>query len=1039
LLFSLFLGVGLMYAQTKVSGTVISDEDGQPVVGAAVQAVGQATIGTITDYDGKFVLELPASVKLLKFSYVGLEPVELPVKSVMNVRMKSSAEALDEVMVVAYGTSKKSSFTGSASVVSGKELEKLQTSNITKSLEGTVAGIQMTSSSGQPGSSASIYVRGIGSISANQNPLYVVDGVPYEGSMNSIAPNDIESMTVLKDAAANSLYGSRGANGVILITTKKGREGKARITVDARWGGNRRANSAYDVLENPATYYEMTYESLYNEAVFAGKYNPTQATAYAQGELLGLTVYNNYKVPEGQTLIDPATGLVNPNAQLLYHNNWIDEAFKKGGMRQEYNVSLSGGTDKSNYYTSFGFLDDDGYVPNSKFKRYTTRMKVDQEITKWLKAGANLSYANTTTNSVLENSSQFSNIFMFAQNIAPIYPVYLYDQTTGELIYDAQGKPRYDYGVPYPEYGINEARPYGSMSNPLGTMRDDTRERKIDYVSGKAYANINLPVGFTFTSNISYDLYNYNDLQFMTPLAGDAANVNGRGSRETRRFTSIYWNQLLNWEKTFNNVHTVKGLLGHETTQNDWMYMSGDKSNFFDPYNPEFDNAVSIDGLTSSTEQYTQEGYFIRGEYDYNNRYYLSGSFRTDGSSKFHPDTRWGNFWSAGASWRINQESWMQDARWVDNLKLKVSYGTQGNDGLPNMQPYKDQYNVVPVSGQPGIDWVFRGNPDLTWEKSENFNAGIEFGFFDNRLTGNVEYFIKNTRDMLYSRTLPPSDGAPFSIWVNDIDMRNNGFEFDLTGVIIKNNDWRWSVTLNGTTYKNKLTKLPSDKDPNGYQSGSYWREKGGSLYDYYMVEYSRIDPETGSPLFWGFDESGNRVEKTSPSNNDAVKIGKSSLPKFFGGISTNLSWKGFDLSLVGAFSLGGYTYDSNYANLMQMQSRGGGNWHKDILKRWTPENTNTNVPRVQNGAQTMSSVTNTYFLTSSSYFSLRNVTLGYSLPSSILNKIGVGGARFYVVADNVFLATKRAGMDPRTSLSGSVGNTYAPIRTISGGVSLNF
>lgn len=1038
LLFSLILGIGLLHAQTKVSGTVLSAEDGQPIVGAAVMAKG-TTVGTVTDYDGKFSLNVPEGVKILKFTYVGMNTLEESIKPVMTIKMTSSSEALDEVMVVAYGTSKKSSFTGSASVVSGKELEKLQTSNITKSLEGTVAGIQMTSSSGQPGSDAKIFVRGIGSISANQNPLYVVDGVPYEGSMNSISPNDIESMTVLKDAAANSLYGSRGANGVILITTKKGKEGKARVTVDARWGGNRRANKAYDVLENPATYYEMAYESLYNQGIYSGNYTPDKATEYAQNNLLGLTIYNNYKVPQGQTLIDPVTGLVNPNAQLLYHNNWIDEAFKKGGMRQEYNVSLSGGSDKNNYYTSFGYLDDDGYVPNSKFQRYTARMKVDQEITDWLKAGANLSYANTATNSVLENSSQFSNIFMFAQNIAPIYPVYLYDQTTGEMIRNANGQPEFDYGIPYPQYGITKARPYGSMSNPLGTMRDDTRERKIDYVSGKAYATVDLPVGFAFNTNISYDLYNYNDLQFMTPLAGDAANVNGRGSRETRRFTSVYWNQLLNWEKTFNSAHTVKGLFGHETTKNDWFYMSGDKSNYFDPYNPEFDNAVSIDGLSSYTEQYTQEGYFVRGEYDYNNRYYLSASFRRDGSSKFHPDSRWGSFWSAGASWRINQESFMKNATWVDNLKLKVSYGTQGNDGLPNMNPYLDQYEVVPVGGEPGIQWKFRGNKDLTWEKSENFNAGLEFAFLGNRISGNVEYFIKNTRDMLYAKTLPPSEGAPFSIWMNDIDMRNNGIEFDLTGVLFQNKDWKWSVTVNGTAYKNKLTKLPSDKDPNGYQVGNYWREKGGSLYDYYMVEFSRVDPETGAPLFWGLNETGDRVEKTAPTNKDAVKIGKSSLPDFFGGISTNLTWKGFDFSAVGAFSFGGYTYDSNYAALMQMQSRGGGNWHKDILNRWTPENTNTNVPRVQNGVQTMSSVTNTYFLTSSSYFSLRNVTLGYSLPSSLLSKAKIGGVRVYVVADNLFLATKRAGMDPRTNIDGAVGNTYAPIRTISGGISLNF
>lgn len=1038
-LLCLFIGIGLATAQTaKVSGVVISAEDGEPIIGASVVAKGTNT-GTVTNFDGHFTLDVPTSAKVLTVSYVGMKTQEVAVRPNVRVVMESASEELDEVMVVAYGTAKKSSFTGSASVVSGKEIEKLQTSNITKSLEGTVAGLQTTSNSGQPGASAQIFVRGIGSISANQNPLYVVDGVPYEGSLNSISPQDIESMTVLKDAAANSLYGSRGANGVVLITTKRGKDGKPKVNIDMRWGGNSRANAAYDVLESPAQYYEMTWESLYNQGIYQGKYTPENAVNYAQKNLLGLLKYNNYSIPNGETLIDPTTGLLNSNATLLYHNNWLDEAFTSG-FRQEYNVNLSGGTQASNYYGSFGYLDDGGYVPNSKFERYTTRLKLNQDFGKVLTLGANLSYAHTVTNTVLQNSSQYSNIFMFAQNIAPIYPVYLYDQTNGQLIRNAKGQREYDYGLPYPQYGINSARPYGSMSNPLGTMRDDKRERIYDYVSGKANAIVNLPYNFKVTSNISYDLYNYNALDFMTPLAGDAASVNGRGTQETQRFTSFYFNQLINWDYTFGKSE-IAVLLGHESTQNKRYYLIGDKSNFFDPYNPQFSNAASIDGLTSYTTEYSVEGYLMKADYNFDQKYYLSASYRRDASSKFAPDKRWGNFWSAGASWRITQESFMADATWVSNLKLKTSYGTQGNDGLDNMAPYQDQYEVVSDGANPGVNKVFRGNPNLTWEKSENFNVGVEFGFLDSRISGNFEYFIKNTRDMLYQKPLIPSDGMPTYIWDNQLDMRNNGIEFELSFIPVKTDKLKWTINVNGTSYKNKLTKLPSDKDQKlGYQVGNFWREKGKSIYEYYMTEFSRIDPETGSPLWWSApDENGVRTEITSPSNASAVKLGKSALPDFFGGFSTTLEYAGFDLSIYGAYSIGGYTYDSNYLALMGQQSRSGQNWHKDILNRWTPENTNTNVPRLQNGAQVMSNAASDYFLIRSDYFSLRNITLGYTLPKSLTSKFKLGTVRVYGVADNLFLLTKRKGMDPRTDISGTVGNTYAPMRTISGGLTINF
>lgn len=1038
-LLGLLIGITFAVAQTmEVSGSVVSADDGEPIIGASVIAKGTTT-GTVTDFDGKFSLTIEKSVKTLQISYVGMKTVDVAVKPHLRVILESESEELGEVMVVAYGTTKKSSFTGSASVVSGKEIEKLQTSNITKSLEGTIAGLQTTSESGQPGAAAKIFIRGVGSISADQNPLYVVDGVPYEGSLNSISPQDIESMTVLKDAAANSLYGSRGANGVVIITTRKGKDGKPKVNLDMRWGSNKRANPSYKVLENPADYYELYYESLYNQALYGMKYTADASTDYAQKNLLPNLVYNNYALPEGQSLIDPTTGRLNSAATLLYHNDWLDEAFTNG-FRQEYNVNVSGGNQESNYYGSFGYLNDGGYVPNSKFDRYTARIKFSQDFDKWLNVNANLSYARTETNSVQENNNTYSNIFMFAQNIAPIYPIYLYDQTTGAMVYNTRGQREYDYGIIYPEYGINKARPYGSMSNPLGTMQDDTRSRIYDYFSGRAQATVTLPYGFSGIANISYDLNNLNRLDFQTPLAGDAASVNGRGYRYTERNTSFYFNQIVNWAQTYGK-HDIAAQFVHESTKSNYFYMMGSKNNYFDPFNPEFSNASKIGDLTSYTKEFTLEGYLGKVEYNYDQKYYGSAMIRRDGNSKFSKDKRWGTFWAFGGSWRITEEDFMDEVTWVDNLKLKASYGTLGNCGIDNMLLYADQYEVSSDGVNPGIGLVFRGNPDLTWEKSANFNLGLEFSVIDRRITGNFEYFIKETRDMLDKRTLPYSLGAPTYIWENQLDMRNNGIEFDINVTPYKNDKLTWTIGFNGTHYKNKLTKLPEYKDQvNGYQDGIYWREKGKSIYQYYMVEFSRVDSETGLPLWWTApDENGVRVETSAPTNQDAVKVGKSALPKFFGGVNTTLNYKGFDLSIYGAFSLGGYTYDSNYSILMGMQSRSGNNWHKDIKNRWTPENRNTNVPRLQNGNQVMTNSTNDYFLVKSNYFSLRNITLGYTLPKKLTSKIKLGTVRFYGVADNLFLITKRDGMDPRTNIDGTVGNTYAPIRTISGGVSVNF
>ena len=1036
----LFISVGLATAQNQtVTGTVISEEDGQPVVGASVLVKG-TTVGTITDIDGNFTLtNVPSSAKTLQISYIGMHNLEIAVAPQVRATLKPDSELLDEVIVVAYGTAKKSSFTGSASTVKNDRLEKQQNSNVTKALEGAVAGVQITSTTGQPGSAAAISVRGIGSINASRNPLIIVDGVPYEGSLNTINNADIESMTILKDAAANSLYGARGANGVVMITTKRGKSGKTDIVLDAKWGANTRAFKAYKTLRSEKDYYETFWDALQNAAINVEGMSAADAGQYASANLVSsLGGYNAYNVANAQ-LVDPLTGKLDPNARLLYHDDWQKDPFETG-LRQEYNISFSGGAEKTTFFASLNYLDEESYLPNSSFTRYSGRLKLENQTTEWLKTGFNMNYAQTRSNSPNVGDSNYSSIFYFGQNIAPIYPIYRYD-SNGSPILDSNGDRSYDYGTT-----DGHTRPYGANANPYSQLINDIRKTTYDVFSGRAFAEASFLNDFKFTFNLSADNFNANQVIFQTPIGGDALNVNGRSTRYYERYFALNTNQLLNYEKRIKDHH-IQALFGHEVKRDKITYMNAQKEQFLVPNNPELANGAALKDATSYEETYTLEGFFSQLQYDFEDKYYLSASFRRDASSRFHPDNRWGNFWSVGASWRIDQEAFMESASFVNALKLKASYGTQGNDnilysnGVPNYTPYLDQYTVVPQDGSIGMVYDWRGNKDLTWEKSNNFNAGVEFTLWD-RLTGNVEYFIKETKDLLYGRPMPPSAGLPNVQWVNDMSMKNSGIEVELGFKILNTNNIKWSVDANLTKYKNEVTELADGKDPSGYYTGQYWRKKGGSLYDWYLYKYAGVDPANGDALYYAdvTDASGNVTVETTNNPNQATRYetGKTALPTLYGGISTSLELYGFDFSAALSFQGGGYTLDTGYSALMS-GGIAGTNWHPDIKNRWTPENTNTDVPRVQEGYQYANQLSDR-FLEKNTAISLKNATLGYTLPKSLVTSAGIQSARVYVVGDNLFLWTERRGLDPRQYMSGSLkAAAYSPIRTISVGVNVKF
>ena len=1057
----LFIGIGLVNAQiSKVTGTVTSEEDGLPVVGASVVVKGTSN-GTITDMDGKFTLtNVPSSAKTLMISFIGMKTVEVPVGKNLNIVLKPESEVLEEVMVVAYGTAKKSAFTGSAAVVKSEEIGKVQTSNAANALVGKVSGVQLNTASGQPGQTTpTIRIRGISSISAGNQPLVIVDGAPYDGDLNNISTQDIESMTVLKDAASNALYGSRGANGVIMITTKKGASGSARVTLDAKWGSNSRATQDYDYIKNPAQYYEMYYGAVTDYLVNSLGYSAQAAHIKANQDVYGSgdygLGYGIYTVPEGQYLIG-TNGKLNPNATLgrkvtcegkeyyLTPDDYMDEAYNNS-LRQEYNLSVSGGTDKSSFYASVNYLDNEGITANSTYERLAGRLKADFQVNKNMKFGANMSYTHFDSNSIGEdgNGGSSGNIFAYATGIAPIYPLYIRDGE-GNIIRDDNNFKRYDYGD-----GENAGftRPFLPGGNAYSANLLDVNNAEGNAMNATGFAEIRFLKDFKFTWTSGVNVDETRSTSTTNEYYGSYASSNGMISKYHTRSLAYNHQQLLNWSKEIG-AHNIAVMLGHEAYTNKYYYLYANKNNRFDPNNNELAGAITDGSANSYTTHYNTEGFFGRLQYDFADKYYASASFRRDASSRFHPDNRWGNFWSGGVAWLISKESFLEDVEWIDMLKIKASYGSQGNDNIGNYR-YTSLYDVTNSSGSPAAVPSTMGNKNITWETNGNFNAGVDFEFFNSRISGNIEYFYRKTTDMLFSFPLPPTMGYT-SYYANVGDMRNQGFEMELKLTPIRTKDFAWDVNLNMTHYKNKVTYLPEERKTmkvdgyEGYSSGNYFYGEDLPLYTFHMKKYAGVN-ENGESLFYKNikDSDGNvtgRTTTTSYSDGDYYLCG-TALPDVYGGFGTSVRYKGFDFSIDFSYQIGGQVYDGDYAGMMgspQASSKGGA-FHADLLNAWTRENTNSRIPRMQFG-DNYSSASSDRWLTDASYLSLQNINAGYTLPSELTRHIGIEKLRVYFAADNIWVWSKRQGLDPRQSITGSVTNAYyAPIRTISGGLTLTF
>ncbi|MGG6231053.1 SusC/RagA family TonB-linked outer membrane protein [Tenacibaculum sp. SDUM215027] len=1051
-----------MSAQEKKITGVVSDSAG-PLPGVNVILKG-TTIGTETDFDGKYSLKAKIG-DVLVFSFVGMQVTErtVGVASELNVLMKEDTNLLEEVVVVGYGTSTKQSFSGSAKVVKAAELEKKSVANVSQALAGEIAGVNVINTSGQPGTVATIRIRGFGSVNGNRDPLYVVDGVPFSGSINSINPSDIASTTVLKDATATAIYGSRGANGVVLLTTKSGKLGAASIEVDFKTGVNFQLLPRYDVIKSPDEYIELSWQAMGNRTL---EFNPANdAVAYANQYLFsdrGIDPkYNFYNTNDVSEIIDPTTGKVRSNVKRKYSpENWSDYGFQPA-IRTEANLKMSGGNEKTKYFSSFGYLDDQGYLVNSGYKRYATRLNLTHKPKDWLTANVNVGYTlgKTIANGQAEDSG---SIFWFVDNIPSIYPLFLRDDE-GNLVSDTKyGGNQYDYGLD---------RGFGGLTNAIAGANYDSIGNNRNSLNGNFSFKIDLAEGLVFETQYGAQYYSREANTVRNPFYGSAESQDGSLFKTTSSALTQNFLNIFRYNKSFGN-HNLSALLAHETNQREFSTSSISKNKVVNLYNglTDLNNYVVNSSLaTGYTTKTALESFFGQVNYNFNGKYYLTGSLRRDGSSRFAND-KWGTFGSVGGSWVMSRESFMSNVSFINFLKLKASYGVLGDQAGVDVYSGQNTYTIGNLGGEISLIPRAIQNPSLTWETSKMFQTGLEFTIFDNRIDGSVDYYIKNTDDLIFERGIAPSTGNAL-IDVNDGALRNAGLEFDLTAHLIAKENYKLDFSINGEMLNNELTSMPiepSTGEPKVIDiDGVYGRSKGHSLFDFYTREWVGVNKDNGYPLWnqYYYDANKNGIvdegegikslaeyRKANPNNaisktttsiySDATEkyIGKSVIPKIRGAFKLNAKIYDFSISTQFGYSLGGYSYDGVYAGLMANDQIGSGNWHTDIRNSWKEPGQITDVPKLVSNINPQVNSRSSRFITSSDYLALNNVRIGYNVPSTFLENTGVNSLNLWMSGDNLFLLSERDGFNPATSETGSSSvYRYSPLSTISLGVRVKF
>jgi TonB-linked SusC/RagA family outer membrane protein len=1084
---SLFLFVGLALAQTTVKGTVVTYEDNEPIIGASIQVVGATNIGTITDVNGNFSLQVPAGRKTLRITYVGMEPLEVAVTDKpIRIQLRNDANNLDEVIVVAYGTQKKTSLTGSIQEVKSEAIEMRPTSSVASALEGTVTGVQVNSTYGVPGNDPSIRIRGIGTVNGSSSPLYIVDGVPFGGNISDLNPQDIESMSVLKDAASAALYGNRASNGVILITTKKGKQGRLNVTLDIKQGSFSKGIPEYDRMD-AAQWMEAQWLNMKNNRMAAGD-DAATAADYATKNLISETVYLNIFNAADDALFTSDGKLTTTQIKGTYGEDldWYDQAIHNG-YRQEYNLSANGATDKADYLLSLGYLDEDGYLKTNGFDRISGRVAVNIQPKKWFKTGLNLNVTHQTYDSRYGTSDGgYTNPFMYCRNIAPIYPVHLHDVNTGQYILDDFGQKQYDGGSYIDSDGQVVVTRNQYQNRHLMWENELNQDKTIrNTMNAIAYADFYLPYNFTFTLKGNLNTRHSEENEYNNAEIGDGQGNSGRGKRIDYRYKNWAFQQQLHWNKEFG-VHSVDALIGHENYHYTYNYLYGYKTTQVFPDVNNLNNFTEITSLYDYNDTYRTESYLGRVRYGYDNRYNLEASFRRDGSSRFAKDARWGNFWSVGANWVISNEDFMKSIEWVNYLKLRADYGEVGNDAGSGYYGYMALYNSTTPNANQGSFWIGQlPNEDLKWETGQSWGVGLDGRLF-NRLNFSIEYFDKRNKDLLFDVYNPLSAGATSTSSAESVITKNlgiisnKGVEISADVDVLKNRDWRINVGANITLLKNKVVELP-EQNKDGIIDGTKKIVEGKDRYAFYTYTWEGINTKNGFSLYKFNDEdyffkvgdqtygdAENGAEITGESLNAVVVIdgvpysymttyGKrefhgSAIPDAYGSFNFTVSWKGLSLYTLFTYQLGGKIMDSNYSSLMT-PSTGPYSLHAEAADGWRVEQATANDAIDPSGIPVLSSAsvipgtslkpdlnsTSSRWLTSASYLILKNINLTYQLPKSLVRKVDLEGVAVTVACENLFTKTARKGMNPQQNFSGTQSNTFVTPRVFSVGLNVKF
>ncbi len=1036
----LLIFTGGIMAQTQVKGTVV-DEQGEPVIGASVQIKG-TTQGTITNLDGEFSISAPSDGVFI-ISYIGMKAQEVAVKPTIRVVLKTDAEILDEVIVVAYGTAKKSAFTGSASKVDATSLREASSISPIAALQGKAAGVTISESYGQPGSMPTIRIRGIGSITGNRSPLYVIDGIPVLAGdvtksqtsasvLNLINPEDIESQTILKDAAATALYGSRGANGVVLITTKSGRKGKTRIAFTVEYGTSDFANPHLLDYMDAGQYAQYTWEALKNKYLYDRKAMPEQEKADTYDSLLPDAERYAYRnLAAGSGLYhpdDPFDGTfsykkMTPEQQKMFIErprivNWRDAIFKTGTV-QKYDLSLNGGGDKTTYYASFGYLKNDGIVEGSAFERFSGALSLNVQLHDRVQLKMSEKISRSIQNGAISDGSYYSNPMFAYYGVNPSAPVTLPDGSYNNLA------------------GFNSKFP-----NPILNQQMNIRENK----TLRSLTNVGLEVKFTdwlkFTSTNGIDFIFSDDRSILDPRSNDGLKNQGSLSRHKRDIWNLTTSNLIVFDKDFGKHHA--NVLAGMEYKNYISNTIGAVARTFATYKLMYlSNGAVKHSMSESIGDDKLISYLSKIDYNYDRKYFGSLSWRRDGSSRLSPDTRWGDFYSTSAAWVVSEEHFMKDIKWLDMLKLKLSYGTTGN--LPTK--YYGTLGLYSVSGKymgkPTFQLSQLENNTMKWEKSHTWNGGFEFRIFE-RFSGSLELYKKNTKGLINKSPLWWATG--FETYnENRGELENKGVELELNSINIETNGFRWSTQFNLTHYTAKIKKID-----NPIEDFPYYYGEGDDMYTFKLREWAGVNPKTGQPQWYKNkeikDANGNvtgidRSLTNKSSEAEKVKVG-TGIPDFIGGMTNRFEYKGFDLSFLFIFKKGGKLYDVQSFNNTDGRVIGSYNIRKDSYgKHWQKPGDNAEYSRLIYGAPDFGWHNSDRRLMDGSFIKLKNITFGYNLPKEWISKAGVSNVRLYFNATDIFTLFKKNYIDPEVPQSGygfDSTTEFPPLRSFRFGLNIN-